>query len=880
MESYFHQFKGDLLPFNLPELQQIHRDQTVLNFTLIEKYRYEYSVALYAMVDHEEKLKLTPIIKQMNKKSYFNQFLVFNPEIFDLTIFSRKIDNLKKILNKMDQNDEYKTFNISSAFHAAHSIIKLEVSNKTSSTSIQHDIEPQTKKARLEYVETVPESQNESDVNLVDLFLPPINNPCDLPLLPETTQLLNAFTNDKVQEEISSIQTDIELLKYRFDHIQSILDKNRIIEQITSEGFDDLHNEQVKMNTDLDDLQCQSKDFEDRLNQNVHATTVLYDSVGIVQNNDVPSIHTDIELLKDRCDVLEGALDDKQNSIVLLQSQLESQQQENMQIKQSVIAFKSLVYNEFYKSSICLDIPHRLYLSHLIDIKVRTTVRYGTIKFPSAVDDNVIPNGNFTSYPAQHITDSLITTIGYYMQTVHHNLLSFFLTEYQFPTSIVADNFVELIDGVIIINPIAALHVRKLIITEMLKYARIMWKYLDLWLPSYEIAFLTDDYSNINDVAQGPIYFYRELLKMANAQQNLSLGSMPPYQKTYVHSILLNLNCHWLQIHSDSDNNFVWSFLPIHEEFLLKLFQATNIFLQIDIFFRMNDEIRHTDVSISLLYSKLFNGPTIDLIPIHIPLLSISLEPIAIYQFIDTEPKKVDLSDLRKELFDDNPMFSSANDINKISDSSPPPFDIPKSTKMNEYVVKTTDGSPQNMETIFHTNYDINIYSFESIIAFQNSSISRTNIATSIQIISNFSPTQHQLMKRYLPSKENDHYHTFIHHHIDKWIHITFIRVPNNRTFISFAGHSEIHPQCDQRKATFIAFFEREAIIQLNLTFETTNWMNHYKLIIAIFRQNLKASIDGLCISYAKYYSSLDEPSLEKLEKDYEQIQLQAQYLW
>jgi len=294
----------------------------------------------------------------------------------------------------------------------------------------------------------------------------------------------------------------------------------------------------------------------------------------------------------------------------------------------------------------------------------------------------------------------------------------------------------------------------------------------------------------------------------------------------------------------------------------------------------MNDEIQHTDVSISLLYSKLFNGPTIDLIPIHIPLLSISLEPIAIYQFIDTEPKKVDLSDLRKELFDDNPMFSSANDINKISDSSPPPFDIPKSPKMNEYVVQTTDSSPQNMETIFHTNYDINIYSFESIIAFQNSSISRTNIATSIQIISNFSPTQHQLMKRYLPSKENDHYHTFIHHHIDKWIHITFIRVPNSRTFISFAGHSEIHPQCDQRKATFIAFFEREAIIQLNLTFETTNWMNHYKLIIAIFRQNLKASIDGLCISYAKYYSSLDEPSLEKLEKDYEQIQLQTQYLW
>ena len=45
---------------------------------------------------------------------------------------------------------------------------------------------------------------------------------------------------------------------------------------------------------------------------------------------------------------------------------------------------------------------------------------------------------------AQHITDSLVATIGYYMQTIHPNLLSFFLVEYQFPKSVVVKKFNKL----------------------------------------------------------------------------------------------------------------------------------------------------------------------------------------------------------------------------------------------------------------------------------------------------------------------------------------------------------------------------------------------------------------------------------------------------
>ena len=47
--------------------------------------------------------------------------------------------------------------------------------------------------------------------------------------------------DDKMQEEISSIRTDVELLQYRFNHIESILDKNLAVEQISSDGINDLH---------------------------------------------------------------------------------------------------------------------------------------------------------------------------------------------------------------------------------------------------------------------------------------------------------------------------------------------------------------------------------------------------------------------------------------------------------------------------------------------------------------------------------------------------------------------------------------------------------------------------------------------------------------
>jgi len=82
-----------------------------------------------------------------------------------------------------------------------------DVSTVPTVPAVQHDIEQPIKRARHDIPAT------ESNANFMDLFLSPTDNPFDLPILPESTQIINSFMS---QEDISSIRTDVNLLQDQF----------------------------------------------------------------------------------------------------------------------------------------------------------------------------------------------------------------------------------------------------------------------------------------------------------------------------------------------------------------------------------------------------------------------------------------------------------------------------------------------------------------------------------------------------------------------------------------------------------------------------------------------------------------------------------------